>query len=136
MSVLNATTWIGRYVTLRADLKTVGGAIFKKGTLLHVGNTEPGRTSSHRALVLFDETGHVVLRKVQFGKVRPKPVGWRPPPTHRPSRLDARHTACGELMWPDTHLQLGDGETCERCTHVVAQVAAALRGEPSWAQKM
>jgi hypothetical protein len=57
------------------------------------------------------------------------------PPTHRPSRLDAEHTACGETIGPDTHLRLGDGETCEWCTHVVAQVAAALRGEPSWAQK-
>jgi hypothetical protein len=58
-----------------------------------------------------------------------------PPVWHRPSRLDAEHTACGERIDRNTHLQLGDGETCERCTHVVAQVAAAVRGEPSWAQK-
>ena len=58
-----------------------------------------------------------------------------PPLTHRPSRLDAEHTACGIRLSPSVHLHLGDGETCERCTHVVAQVAAALRGEPSWAQK-
>jgi hypothetical protein len=59
-----------------------------------------------------------------------------PPVWHRPSRLDAEHTACGERIDRSTHLQLGDGETCERCTHVVAQVAAAVRGEPSWAQKL
>ena len=53
--------------------------------------------------------------------------------THRPSRLDAQHTACGEVIGPGTHIRLGDGETCERCTHVMAQVAAAVRGEPSWA---
>ena len=58
------------------------------------------------------------------------------PLTHRPSRLDPAYTACGERLTKTHTLQLGEGETCERCTHVVAQVAAALRGEPSWAQKM
>lgn len=58
----------------------------------------------------------------------------REPLSHRPSRLDSVHTACGERIDQSTRLHLGDGETCERCTHVVAQVAAALRGEPSWAQ--
>lgn len=57
------------------------------------------------------------------------------PWTHRPSRLDADHTACGLRLTPGIHLQLGEGETCEQCTHVVAQVAAALKGEPSWAQR-
>ena len=48
------------------------------------------------------------------------------PLTHRPSRLDAEHTACGERIDQATHLRLGDGETCERCTHVAAQVAEAI----------
>jgi hypothetical protein len=53
--------------------------------------------------------------------------------THRPSRLDSEHTACGLRLDDMTHLHLGEGQTCECCAHVVEQVAAALRGEPSWA---
>ena len=55
--------------------------------------------------------------------------------THRPSRLDPNHTACGLPLDHRMHIQWGDGETCSRCTHVVAQVASALRREPSWAAK-
>jgi len=46
--------------------------------------------------------------------------------THRPSSLDLDHTACGlplERFPVDRNLQLGEGETCQRCTHVVAAVA-------------
>lgn len=52
------------------------------------------------------------------------------PPTHRPSSIDPGFTACGLPLqrFPiDRDIQLGDGETCSRCTHVVAQVAAARR---------
>jgi hypothetical protein len=50
------------------------------------------------------------------------------PPTHRPSSVDPGMTACGlplQRFPVDRDIQLGDGETCSRCTHVVAQVAAA-----------
>ena len=50
------------------------------------------------------------------------------PLTHRPSSIDPAMTACGLPLqrFPiDRDLRLGDGETCSRCTHVVAQVAAA-----------
>jgi hypothetical protein len=53
--------------------------------------------------------------------------------THRPSRLDSEHTACGLRLDDTTHLHLGEGQTCECCAHVVEQVASALRGDPSWA---
>mgnify|MGYP001557269449 FL=1 len=46
--------------------------------------------------------------------------------THRPSSLDLDHTACGlplERFPVDRNLKLGEGETCQRCTHVVAAVA-------------
>jgi hypothetical protein len=58
------------------------------------------------------------------------------PLTHRPSRLDSEHTACGLRLDDTVHLHLGEGQTCECCAHVVAQVAAALRGEPSWAEAL
>lgn len=58
------------------------------------------------------------------------------PITHRPSYTSPEHTACGLKLDQTTHLQLGDGETCERCTHVVRQVAAVRNGEPSWAARM
>lgn len=54
--------------------------------------------------------------------------------SHRPSSLDPGTTACGLPMGPGTHLHLGDGETCTRCTHVVAQVSAARAGAPTWAE--
>jgi hypothetical protein len=57
------------------------------------------------------------------------------PATHRPSYTSPEHTACGLRLDAITHLRLGDGKTCELCTHVVAQVATARNGEPSWAQK-
>jgi len=47
---------------------------------------------------------------------------------HRPSSIDPGHTACGLVLerFPiNLNLQLGEGETCARCTHVVAQVAKA-----------
>ena len=50
------------------------------------------------------------------------------PLTHRPSSLDPDHTACGltlERFPINRNLQLGAGETCAQCTHVVAQLAAA-----------
>jgi len=62
-------------------------------------------------------------------------VGMTAPATHRPSYTSPVHTACGLRFDATTRLQLGDGETCERCTHVVAQVAAARNGEPSWAAR-
>jgi len=49
------------------------------------------------------------------------------PATHRPSYTSSEHTACGLRLDVTTHLQIGNGETCERCTHVVDQVAAATR---------
>jgi hypothetical protein len=50
------------------------------------------------------------------------------PPTHRPSSINPDLTACGlplECFPLNRSIQLGDGETCTRCAHVVAQVAAA-----------
>jgi hypothetical protein len=49
------------------------------------------------------------------------------PLTHRPSNVDPSRTACGLVLkrFPvDRPLQLGDGDTCPQCAHVVAQVAA------------
>lgn len=61
-------------------------------------------------------------------------TGTTKPLTHRPSRLDSQHTACGLRLDDTVHLHIGEGQTCECCAHVVAQVAAAVRGEPSWAE--
>jgi hypothetical protein len=50
------------------------------------------------------------------------------PVFHRPSSVDIARTACGLPLrrFPiDRNLQLGAGETCERCTHVIAQCRAA-----------
>lgn len=44
--------------------------------------------------------------------------------SHRPSSIDNEHTACGIRINPiplDVNLCLGPGETCTRCTHVIAQ---------------
>lgn len=49
---------------------------------------------------------------------------------HRPSSLDLDHTACGlplERFPVNLNLQIGEGETCSRCTHVVAAIKAARR---------
>jgi len=61
--------WIGRRVALRETLKTVGGRVFKKGAIFHVGNVEPSRRSSHFALVLFSEAGDCI-RQVRCGQVK------------------------------------------------------------------
>jgi hypothetical protein len=89
-------------------------------------------TEDHAATMLSKLARRKKIARASRGLYVAKPAAHI---THRPSRLDAEHTACGERLGPTVHLRLGDGETCERCTHVVAQVAAAVRGEPSWAQK-
>jgi hypothetical protein len=50
-------------------------------------------------------------------------------PFHRPSSISPDFTACGlplERFPINRNLRLGDGETCSRCTHVIAQVLHAI----------
>ena len=101
------------------------------------GNVGVRSVDVSEALHIDVEHANTVLSKLVRRGLLERPIrglySVHPPLTHRPSRLDAEHTACGLKLGDDTHLRLGDGETCEQCTHVVAQVAAAVRGETSWA---